>query len=53
MLNRWPGVGASAEAQAPQLLLVSKTGGMPSDKDGPTTGEISEAFSNELRSMVG
>ena len=46
-------MGARAEAEPPQLLLVSKAGGMPSDNDAPAKGESSEAFSSELRAIVG
>lgn len=46
-------MGARAEAEAPQLLVVSKAGGMPSDSEAPAKGESSEAFSSELRAIVG
>lgn len=44
----WPGIGDSAAAEAPQLLLVSKAGGMPSDRECLPGGEISEVLPKEL-----
>ena len=46
-----PGIGDRAEAEAAQLLLVSKAGGMPSDRECLPAGEISEVFSIELCSL--
>ena len=49
MENCRPGTGDSAEAEAAQLLLVSKAGGMPSERECPG-GENSVLFPRELRS---
>ena len=43
-----PGTGDSAAAEAPQLLLVSNAGGMPSDRECLLGGEISEVVPKEL-----
>lgn len=46
--NSRPGMGESAAAEAPQLLLVSKAGGMPSDRERLPGGETSEVLPREL-----